>query len=303
MGDLRGAQDDARAAIEIWDGGLETYLPAAAYWYGLASLELGEPARAAAALALTRPLERWEGTGMAGFIHGLEGHLHLHHGRVAESVASHRACGEVMSSLMISSPAPMPWRSQAARGLLVLGHQDEAGRFAAEELRLAKAAGAPRPIGTARAALGLCTGGDRGLRQLARAAEELGACGAHLERTRTLLDLGAAMRRAGRPRDARAPLRAGLELAQRSEAIVLARRAETELRAAGGRGRRAVDRGPESLTASERRVAELAAEGHTNRHIAGLLQISIKAVEWHLHQSYRKLDIHRRTELPGVLGG
>ncbi len=84
---------------------------------------------------------------------------------------------------------------------------------------------------------------------------------------------------------------------------MLARRAETELRAAGGRARRATATGPGLLTASERRVAELAAAGHSKRNIAGLLQISIKAVEWHLHQSYRKLDIKRRGQLESALTG
>jgi DNA-binding CsgD family transcriptional regulator len=59
--------------------------------------------------------------------------------------------------------------------------------------------------------------------------------------------------------------------------------------------------GPESLTASERRIAELAAAGHTNRHIARSLHISTKAVEWHLHQTYLKLGIKSRRALPQQL--
>jgi len=42
--------------------------------------------------------------------------------------------------------------------------------------------------------------------------------------------------------------------------------------------------------------------GHTNRAIAGLLQVSVKAVEWHLHQSYLKLEIQGRRQLPAALG-
>jgi DNA-binding CsgD family transcriptional regulator len=304
-GDLLGAQDDARRAIEIWDGGLETYLPAAVYWFGLASLELGEPARAEAALVRTAPLARWEGTGMAGFIHALEGHIHLHHGRVEEAVASQRACGEVMTSLMIANPSPMPWRSELARALRLLGEAGEAeGRaVAAAELEAALRSGAPRSIGVARASLGLCTPGEAGIAELTRGVAELAACGARLPQTRALVDLGARVRRAGRPREARTPLREGLELAQAMGAVVLARRAEIELRAAGARGRRPTEGGAHTLTASELRVAELAAAGHTNRAIAGMLEISVKAVEWHLHQSYRKLDVRGRAELSGALAG
>ena len=83
---------------------------------------------------------------------------------------------------------------------------------------------------------------------------------------------------------------------------MLARGAETELRRPAGEARRATVTGADVLTASERRVAELAAEGHTNRAMPELLQISVKAIEWHLHQCYRKLEIQGRRQLPDALG-
>ena len=73
---------------------------------------------------------------------------------------------------------------------------------------------------------------------------------------------------------------------------------------AGARPRR--DRrllsGPESLTASEDRVAALAAEGLTNREIAQRQFVTVKAVQWHLRNVYRKLDVGSREELPAALG-
>lgn len=51
MGQIAEAAVDARAAIEIWAGGLETYLPAAIYWFALAQLELGDVGAAERALA------------------------------------------------------------------------------------------------------------------------------------------------------------------------------------------------------------------------------------------------------------
>jgi len=51
------------------------------------------------------------------------------------------------------------------------------------------------------------------------------------------------------------------------------------------------------LTAGERRVAELAASGMTNREVAAALFISPKTVEVHLSHIYRKLDVHTRAEL------
>jgi DNA-binding CsgD family transcriptional regulator len=59
--------------------------------------------------------------------------------------------------------------------------------------------------------------------------------------------------------------------------------------------------GVDSLTPSERRIADLAAQGHTNREIAQSLFLTVKTVENHLTSAYRKLDIHTRTELPAAL--
>jgi DNA-binding NarL/FixJ family response regulator len=79
-------------------------------------------------------------------------------------------------------------------------------------------------------------------------------------------------------------LRRGLELAARRGAKPLAEYARAELYAAGGRPRRAVVSGPESLTPSERRVAELAAEGHINRDIAQRLYVTPRTVEVSSHE-------------------
>ncbi len=83
----------------------------------------------------------------------------------------------------------------------------------------------------------------------------------------------------------------------------LADRAHAELVAAGAwprRDRRLLS-GRESLTASEDRTAALAAEGLTNREIAQRQFVTVKAVEWHLRNVYRKLDISSRDELAGAL--
>ena len=75
-----------------------------------------------------------------------------------------------------------------------------------------------------------------------------------------------------------------------------------ELAAAGARPRRdALLTGPGSLTPSERRIAELAATGQSNREIAQALFVTPKTVEYHLRNAYRKLDIQTRRELSGVL--
>ena len=59
--------------------------------------------------------------------------------------------------------------------------------------------------------------------------------------------------------------------------------------------------GADSLTPSERRVAELAASGQTNREIAQTLFVTEKTVEAHLGRAFRKLDVNSRRQLPDVL--
>ena len=65
---------------------------------------------------------------------------------------------------------------------------------------------------------------------------------------------------------------------------------------------RAARRGADALSPSERRVVALAIEGLSNRQIAEALFVTRKAVEWHLGNAYRKLDVRSRGELAGALG-
>ena len=81
----------------------------------------------------------------------------------------------------------------------------------------------------------------------------------------------------------------------------LAEHAETELRATGARPRRVALSGLESLTASERRIAELASQHLTNREIAQILFITTRTVEGHLTSVFRKLRLDSRDELPVAL--
>jgi DNA-binding NarL/FixJ family response regulator len=122
-----------------------------------------------------------------------------------------------------------------------------------------------------------------------------------LEYLRALTDYGAALRRSGRRADARAPLHEALELARRGGALAIAARAHDELAATGEKLRPLIAAGVESLTPSERRVAELAAEGLSNRDIAQSLFLTVKTVEGHLSNAYRKLDIGSRKELGAAL--
>jgi ATP/maltotriose-dependent transcriptional regulator MalT len=159
-------------------------------------------------------------------------------------------------------------------------------------------AGAAAPAGPIFAAVGdeaATTGGDGG------SAALHGLFWLTLNLARALAALGGLVRRSRRPADAREPLRQALELADACGADALAESVRTELYAAGARPRTAALSGARSLTASERRVAELAAGGATNREIAQALFVTPKTVEVHLSSAYRKLGIASRRDLPGVL--
>jgi DNA-binding CsgD family transcriptional regulator len=199
------------------------------------------------------------------------------------------------------NPAFMPWRSSAALALHQLGEPDEARRLASEELELARAWAAPRALGAALRAAGLVEGGERGLKLLEEAVEVLRESPAKLEHAKACTELGAALRRANRRSEAREHLRQALELATICGATTLAARAESELLATGARPRRIALSGVDSLTPSERRVAELAAEGPTNREIAQTLFVTQRTVEAHLTSIYRKLAISSRTQLAAGL--
>jgi DNA-binding CsgD family transcriptional regulator len=109
------------------------------------------------------------------------------------------------------------------------------------------------------------------------------------------------LRRRNRRTEARELLREALDAAHRVGAKRLAEQAETDLRATGARPRRVVLTGLDSLTASERRVAELAGQNLTNREIAQLLFITDRTVEGHLTSVFRKLRLDSRTKLPAAL--
>jgi DNA-binding CsgD family transcriptional regulator/tetratricopeptide (TPR) repeat protein len=201
------------------------------------------------------------------------------------------------------NPAMLPWRSAAALSLAELDRHDEARTLAADELRRARSFGAPRAIGIALRAHALVGPPAERRQRLAEALAVLAPSPARLEHARVLVDLGATLRAAGQRTAAREPLLEGLALAARCGARALERRARAELAAIGVRPRKSERAGADSLTPSERRVAELAAAGGTNREIAQTLFVTEKTVETHMGRSFRKLDISSRRQLPDVLAG
>jgi DNA-binding CsgD family transcriptional regulator len=197
-------------------------------------------------------------------------------------------------------PRHVPWRSLKAQALDRLGRQDEAVALAGEELEIARGWGSPGTVGRSLRVLGTILRGD-GIEQLEEACTLLEQAPARLEHAKALAALGAALRRERKPTEAREPLRRALELADVCGAQPLADVIRTEIYATGARPRTTALQGVLALTASERRVADLAADGQTNRDIAQTLYVTPKTVEVHLSHAYRKLGIASRRELARAL--
>jgi DNA-binding CsgD family transcriptional regulator len=201
---------------------------------------------------------------------------------------------------LIRNPMDAPWRSHKAMALHALDRADEARPLVEEELELAREWGAPGTVARSLRALARATPSEE-VALLREAVEIVGDSPARLEAAKSLSALGSALRRARQPSEAREPLRRALELAVACGAGPVEEHARSELYAAGGRPRAAALTGPGSLTASERRVAGLAAEGAGNRDIAQALFVTPKTVEAHLSSAYRKLGIRSRHELSAAL--
>jgi DNA-binding CsgD family transcriptional regulator len=211
------------------------------------------------------------------------------------------ACGRLEREWEISTPAFATWRTDAAPLLASVDRLDEARALAREEVERCSAFGAQAPLGASLRTLGLVERGDTGIALLEEAVAHLERSPARLEHALALVELGAAIRRAGRRADARQPLRTGLELARACGAEAVAARAHDELVTAGARPRRDPTESRSNLTASELRVARLAAEGMTNREIAQALFVTENTIETHLRSVFRKLEIRSRSQLARAL--
>jgi DNA-binding CsgD family transcriptional regulator len=121
-----------------------------------------------------------------------------------------------------------------------------------------------------------------------------------LQQARTRLLWAEHLRRDRRRVDAREQLRAALVAFERLGALPWAERARAELRATGETVQRS-DAGGERLTPQERRIAELVADGGSNREVAQRLFLSPRTVGYHLERVYRKLGVSSRTRLARLL--
>ncbi|CAA9489444.1 MAG: hypothetical protein AVDCRST_MAG30-1278, partial [uncultured Solirubrobacteraceae bacterium] len=298
-GDLRGAEADAQEIAALGDEGLgRDYVTG---WFVESLVDQGRLDDAETAV---------EG-GVLGdripelivFNPGLHarGRLRLAQGRLHEGLADVLACGERQAAVGALNPADLPWRATAALALLELGRLEEADTLSAQELTLATSFGAPVVLAAAERVRGLVVGGDDGRVLIERAATRLEATDAPLEGARTMLAAGRARHATGDVAGARQATQRARELAERCGAAPLAADTIEALVSAGGRPRRTRSHGTAALTQAERRIAQHAAQGLSNREIAQALFVTEKTVEGHLSRAYRKLGITSRSQLPAAM--
>jgi len=254
-----------------------------------------QPARERAERALA-VAERTGGRPAEHFALTALGELELSLGRAAE--ASH-ALGPLVAFLRrerIREPGTARVVPNQVEALIALGELEAASELLdwysenAEHLRRSSAlAAAHRCRGLLRAEHGDL---EHALELLASAVDLSSGVPIPSEHGRALLAQGAVHRRAKHKRAARDSLEAGLAIFDRMGARGWAERARAELARVGGRAPSAG-----ALTPTERRVAELVAEGLQTKQVAAALFVSAKTVEGHLTNIYAKLGVHSRAEL------
>ena len=222
------------------------------------------------------------------------GRLQARRGRLEEALATFAECARIEKAWGFTEPAHASWRTEAALAHHALGGSEAATALARESIERTRRHGSERLQGIALVAGARVGCGGPPHDRLQEAIELLDRVGAALEAARARAEYGSLLRREGNMRAARRPLREAAAMATAASATALHRRVMRELELTGEARRR---RDRDELTAAERRTAELAAEGLTNREIAARLLLREKTVEMQLSRVYRKLGIRSRREL------
>jgi DNA-binding CsgD family transcriptional regulator len=226
--------------------------------------------------------------------------LRLLEGRAEQAVTDGVEAWERAAPTGIAAPG-LSWRPALALAYHGAGKRGEAAALAAAHLEAARTWGAPAYHARALLTQAAISPVSSRRRFIEEALELLEGRQANLELAQARIELGAVLRRERQGKHARDELIKGADLAYHCGAGALAERAHAELVAAGARPRRKAFSGLESLTPSERRVAELAATEMTTRQIAHALTVSMKTVAGQLSAVYHKLNVHDRRALADVL--
>ncbi|RKS96947.1 regulatory LuxR family protein [Streptomyces sp. 3211.6] len=306
QGALADAERHARTALAVLppeDWGVAIGIPLAARL--VACTVTGRTEDAQRVLAQRVPQEMF-GTRFGGQYLYARGRHYLAVGRLRAALEDFRRCGELMAERGVDRPALIAWRGGAATACLGLGLRERAGEFIGEQMELS----APEHIRVRGSSLRTIAALGEARRRPAllwEAITLLQEAGDRLELVGALADLSCAHHELGDYNRARMMAGRAVKLAQDCDAPSLCERLLPHPAVLDPAP--PADTGPAearadaiaTLSDAERRVAALAAVGHSNREIGRELFITVSTVEQHLTRVYRKLRISRRADLPAEL--
>jgi len=212
-----------------------------------------------------------------------------------------RPLPEIVDRMGYANPGVRPVHGDAIEARI------SAGDLAVDDViddfeRRARSFGHPTSQAAAARCRGLLLAGrgatDEAIAELMRAVQVADTSPQPLERARARLALGSALRRGRHRREAREALTEALEMFDNIGTPLWAERAAAELARIPGR-----TAAGDGLTPTESRVAELVAEGLSNKEVASALFVSVRTVEDNLSSIYAKLGIRSRSELGRRIGG
>ncbi len=299
-GDLSGARADAELVLGMPSEGTGSWAQVVAR-VCLASVLSCEGAFADG----DRQLSLAGDTSFAGLfaaVNGTPAYGHRFRGDPAAALRKIEETGRRVEEAGIRNPVFVPWWLDAVELLDELGRVDEAVALAEQATERVRAWDTAESRGLALMAQGLVCRGNRAVELLSAAADELTRSPARLVQFRAEALCGRALLRLGDRTGARRRLRLVVEHAVRTGYLTMAATARELLIEAGGRMPKPRDGRLASLSRSEWRVAALAAEGASNRKIAEALFVTVRTVETHLSNVYRKLEVAGRVDLAAALG-
>jgi DNA-binding CsgD family transcriptional regulator len=298
-GDLAAAEADLRQVHQlVSESGMEMWLTSMMHVFCEALLERSSLNDFGAMVESAQVDPVFATTGGGVMLLETRGRLALTRNDPDRAVDDLEACLRTCERL--GSGPPHTWCRSALALALPPSQRSRARALVEEELALARTSGLPRGIGVGLRTAGLLSRGGEVVALLRESVATLATSPARLEHARSLVELGAALRRQRKRGEAREHLVTGMDLAHQCGADRLVARADQELHAAGARPRRAPRSGAGALTPSERRVAWLAASGKSNAEIARELYLSPKTIESHLSATYRKLGLGGRAARAGL---
>ncbi|MCK9878438.1 LuxR C-terminal-related transcriptional regulator [Frankia sp. Ag45/Mut15] len=304
-GDLPDAERHARTALtDVTPHGWGVGLGAPLASLLLAMVCMGRLTEAARWLTTPVPEAMFQTRFGLHYLHA-RGHFYLATGRLHAALADFSTCGDLMVRWGMDVSGLVAWRTDAAEAYLRMGQLDRSRRLAEEQLAR-EGFTSSRTSGNAFRLLAAASEPGERLPLLRRSVEVLRQVGARLDLARAMADLSMAYHGSGNTAQARSVSRGARLLANQSRAEAILepprQRGSRRREESYGATRQHPSAAVGTLTDAERRVAALAAMGHTNGEIADRLYITTSTVEQHLTRVYRKLNVRSRADLPGVLG-